>query len=293
VARGSNHEAAVLADAPLMIPAQYIMHDRGPSRDGIIGMSQLAWNRESIGVALAAEDHAARTFSQGARPSGVLEHPKTLSEPARKRLRADFEEMRGQAGALRTMLLEEGLSFKPITMSNRDVQFIEARQFSVMEIGRIFGVPPHKLGAEANARGSNVEQLEAQYVNATLMAHLERIEMLMNVRLLTSNERGKMFFEFDLSSLLRADMLGRYQAYAIGRQWGWLSVNDVLATENRNPVPDGDERLQPLNMVPLGTEPPKPSDPPAGDPKPGTTAPGIQPPGADAPPVPKPETPAP
>jgi hypothetical protein len=115
--------------------------------------------------------------------------------------------------------------------------------------------------------------------------------MLMNNRLLTANERGKMFFEFDLASLLRADMLGRYQAYAIGRQWGWLSVNDVLAKENANPVSDGDERLQPMNMVPLGTEPPKPSDPPAGDPKPATTAPGIQPPGATAPPAPKPETP--
>lgn len=276
VARGSTHEAAELADFPLMIPSQYIMHDRGPTRDGIYGQSVIGWARESIGLALAGEDHASRTFSSGARPSGILKHPKSLSDPARKRLKAEFDDYRGQSGALKTLLLEEGTDFMPVTMSNADVQFIESRRFQVEEIARLFQVPRTKLGDIENSRSNNLEQIEQQYVTTTLLAHLERSESLLNRRLLSSNERGKFFFEFDMTSLVRGSLKDRYAAYAVGRQWGWLSVNDILSRENMNPVEGGDDRLQPMNMVPLGT-PPGPHNTTDGA---SNTAPGTTPPGA-------------
>jgi HK97 family phage portal protein len=295
VARGSTHEAYELQDFPLMIPSEYIIHDRGPSRDSIYGLSVISWHREAIGLAIAGEDHASRTFSAGARPSGVLQHPKSISDPARKRLKAEFDDIRGQAGALKTLLLEEGLDFKPITMSNVDVQFIESRRFQVEEIARIFMVPRTKLGDVENSRSNNIEQIEQQYVTTTLLAHFSRIESLLNRRLLTAAERTKMFFEYDLTELVRGDMLQRYQAYAIGRQWGWLSPDDIRNRENMNPIPNGKGGvyLQPVNMVPLGTPPPDPTASKPNDAAPGSTAPGTQPPGATAPPTPKPETPQP
>lgn len=279
VARGNIHEQAELKDFPIMIPGQYVMHDRGPTRDGIYGNSVIGWARESIGLAIAGEDHAARTFSAGARPSGVLQHPKALSDPARKRLKAEFDDYRGQAGALKTLLLEEGTDFKAVTMSNVDVQFIESRKFQVEEIARLFQVPRTKLGDIENSRSNNLEQIEQQYVTTTLLAHLERIESLINLRLLSSVERAKMFFEFDLTALVRGDLKSRYDAYAVGRQWGWMSPNDIRSAENLNPIKNGDEYLQPVNMVPLGTPPGAHTT----DDAPGNTAPGTQPPGAPPP----------
>lgn len=285
VARGNMHEAAMLQKAPLLIPAEYILHDRGPSRDGLHGLSPIGWARESVGLALAGEDHASRTFSQGARPSGVLQHPKKMAPDVKLRLKTDFEEYRGQGGTMKTILLEDGLTFNPVTMSNLDVQFIESRKFQVEEIGRMFDMPHHKLGVVApGGRGASMEELEQAYVNSTLLRHLERIESVINRFVLTANERGKFFFEYDLTRILRGDLKKRYEAYAIARQWGWFSVNDVLQLENRNPVKNGDERLQPVNMVPLGTPPKLLAGPTDG--APGTTAPGTQPPGADGPPVP-------
>jgi HK97 family phage portal protein len=288
VARGNTHEAAELQDFPIMIPSEYVMHDRGPTRDSIYGQSVIGWARDSIGLAIAGEDHASRTFSSGARPSGVLQHPKSLSDPARKRLKAEFDEYRGQAGALKTLLLEEGTEFKPVTMNNHDVQFIESRKFQVEEIARLFQVPRTKLGDVENSRSNNLEQIEQQYVTTTLVSHLDRIEWQLNLRLLSSIERPKMFFEFDMTALVRGDLKSRYEAYAVGRQWSWLSVNDIRNKENLNPIPDGDEYLQPVNMVPLGTPPGDHTN----DSAPGNTAPGTQPPGAP-PPKPPPGNPDP
>jgi len=280
VARSSTHEYAELAGAPLMIPMQYVLHDRGPSRDGIHGLSPIAWARESIGLAIAGEDHASRTFSAGARPSGVLEYPKALKDDVKKRLKAEFEEYRGQQGALKTILLQDGMKFNPITMSNADVQFIESRRFQTEEIARLYDIPHPKVGIADPGRNV-ITDIQQYYANTTLLRHLERIESLLNTRLLTSVERKQYFFEFDLSSLTRADMKTRYEGYAIGRQWGWENSNTILAQEHRNPLgKDGDVYLQPANMVPLGTEPTKPA------PAPGTTAPGTQPPGATSGPEP-------
>lgn len=278
VSRGTNHDAALTEGYGFTIPGEYIIHDRGPTRDGVYGISPITEAREAIGLALAGEWHASRTFNSGARPSGVLQHPKTISKEAGDRLKAQFNDNYGGIdNVAKTLLLEEGLTFEPITMTNADSQFIESRRFQNKEIARIFRVPPYMIADLEGTTNSNVDAQDRQYVGATLMAHLRRIEDFLELHCLSETERERYFIEFDESELLRGDLKSRYEAYALGRQWGWLSVNDVRREERMAAVPDGDEYLQPLNMVPLGTAPAAPGDAKPGAPS--TTAPGTTPPG--------------
>lgn len=250
----NNIRAALLPDEVLYVP--------GLSFNGIRGYSLIHQARETIGLGLATEKHGATFFGNGARPGGVLKHPKAVSDPARKRIKADWEQLhRGLNRSQRIAILEEGVEYEAIGIPNGDAQFLETRQFEVVEAARWLRLQPHKLQEMSSATFSNIEHQSIEYITDTLRPWCVRWEQAALMRLLTSRERATLFPEHILEALLRGDIKTRYEAYAIGRQWGFESSNTILAKENRNSIgPQGDVYFAPLNMVPLDQLAPRDSD---------------------------------
>lgn len=237
-----------------------ILHIRAFSRDGIVGRSVIEVAREALGLALATQEHGARLFSNGATPGGVIEGPHMMEPDQHKRLAQSWNAAhRGLAQAHKVAILEHGFAFKPVGMPNTDAQFIEQRRFQVAEVARLFGVPPHMLGDLERATFSNIEHQSLEFVTHTMLPWARRWEQALRRDLLP---RGVHRARFSFTGLLRGDFKTRQDGYAIGRQWGWWSVNDILRMEDRNPIgPEGDIRLTPMNMTPsdqIGAPPEEP-----------------------------------
>lgn len=241
--------------------AQDILHVRTLSMDGVNGISPIAQLSNPVGLAMALEEYASRFFSNGAIPAIALEHPKTLSPTAIKNLRDTFKGLYGGLeNSHEVAVAEEGMQVKVLGIDPQKSQSIESRRFQIAEIGRIYRIPPHMMGDLERATFSNIEQQSLEFVIYTLMPWLEIWEQAVNRSLFAPAERRRYFAEHNVAGLLRGDIASRYAAYAVGRQWGWLSINAILRLENMNSVgPDGDTLLQPMNMVPLGTPPGDPS----------------------------------
>ena len=270
--------------------AEDILHLRGYTRTGLVGIDHAINSQETFALAIALQDNAAKFFGNGSKPGGVLEHPMVLGDEAATRLKKEFEDATGGANAYRLMVLEEGLKYAATRTDNKDSQFQEAREYQDLQICRIFGVPPHKVGITANMPRANIEEENIGFVTDTIRPECVNWEKKLNMMLLTDEERGQGYtFEFDLDSLMRGNTKERYESYQMGRNGGWLNANEIRRKERMNPIGDiGDLFLQPVNYVPLGTLPapmPAPAAPgdKGGDPTKGT---GVQP-GKQADPAPQ------
>jgi len=237
------------------LPREQVLHVAWMSADGIRGISPLSLAREAISLGLTLAEYGSQVFRNGARPGGVLKHPGSLSEQAYQRLKQSFEEQySGVANAGRTIILEEGMTWERISFPPEDAQFLQTRKFQITEIARIYRVPLHMINEMERATWGNVEHMALEFVQHTLRPWLVRWEQAINQQLLSTDERDQLFVEFLIDGLLRGDIESRYRAYAIGRQWGWFSINDIRAKENMNPVAGGDDYLSPLNMQVIGDE---------------------------------------
>jgi HK97 family phage portal protein len=241
-----------------IIPSIKCLHIPGLSLDGLYGKSIISQAREAIGLGLALEEFGAKFFGQGTQFGGFIEHPKTLGEKPEANLRAALKEKyQGISNAHRIIILEEGMKFSKNIIPPNDAQFLESRKFQKNEIAMVFNVSPHLIKDLDRATFNNIEHLGIEHVVYTLRPWCVRIEQVMTIKLLSESEKEQYFIEFLLDGLLRGDMASRYAAYAIGRQWGWLSADDVRALENMNPLPDeqGKKYLIPLNMIEAGESP--------------------------------------
>jgi HK97 family phage portal protein len=227
-----------------------IMHLRWLSDDGVNGMVPVELARDAIGLARACEIHGASFFGNGARPGVVLSTDSTISAEAAEALRNGWERMhRGSERSHRTAVLQGGL--KPIELGGgnmQESQFLETRRFAVEEICRIYGVPPHLVGDLTRSSFSNIEQQSLDFVTNGLMPWLRRIELAVGRDLITDDT---LFAEFDTRGSLRADAAGRGSYYNTLWNLGVLSVNEIRALENLNPVEGGDVRFVQLNMTTL------------------------------------------
>lgn len=245
-----------------------ILHCRDMTTNGINAMRPADTGREAIGLGLATEEFGARFFGNGAQPGAVLQHPGTLSPEAYARITKSWETRhQGLSNAQRIAVLEEGMSLETIGVDPDAAQFLETRKFQVREIARLFGVPPHKIGDLEQATFSNIEHQAIEFVTDAIRPTAENIEQRYGASLLSVDERRTYFVEHLIDALLRGDILSRYQAFGIARDKGFLSVDEIRAMENWNPLPDGLGQiyLQPLNMVAVGEEPAEPAAPEADD----------------------------
>ncbi len=228
-----------------------IFHIKGLSLDGVKGLSPIAQAREAVGLSLATEEYGAKFFGNGARPGGVLEHPGILKDP--EKLRESWNKVyQGTRNSHKVAVLEEGMKYHTIGIAPEDAQFLETRKYQVNEICRIFRVPPHLVGDLERATFSNIEHQSIEFVQHTIRPWLVRWEQAISRSLLDENERLLYFAKFNVDGLMRGDYKSRMEGYAIGRQNGWLSINDIRRLEDMSLVPKeqgGDDYLVNGNMT--------------------------------------------
>ena len=230
-----------------------VLHIPGLGFDGLVGYSPIAMAKNAIGMAIACEEYGAKFFANGAAPGGVLEHPGTIKDPAR--VRESWQHTFGGSGnANKIAVLEEGMKYTPIGISPEQAQFLETRNFQINEIARIFRVPPHMVGDLEKSSFSNIEQQSLEFVKYTLDPWIVRWEQSIMRSLLLQSEKKEYFVKFNLEGLLRGDYQSRMNGYAIARQNGWMSANDIRELENQDRIPaeeGGDLYLINGNMLPM------------------------------------------
>ena len=230
-----------------------MLHIRYRTRDGIVGVSPIQHARQSFGLALSQNDEAAAQSENAFRPSMILSFPQILNGDNKTAILDKFKaRFIGATKAGEPVILDGGADAKPISQSSKDAEFLESRKLSNLDICRIFSVPPSAVGITDNATYSNIGEESRALVVRCLAPWAKRIEQAMNSALLTPESRKVYFIEHDLAGLLRGDMEARYNAYRVGKEWGWLSANEIRAYENMPKIDGGDEYLSPLNMRPVG-----------------------------------------
>ena len=237
----------------VVLPAEDVLHIPGLGFDGLIGYSPIAMARNAVGMTLACEEYGASFFANGARPGGVLQHPGVLKDPAK--LRESWQAVYGGAANTgKVAVLEEGMTYQQIGIPPEEAQFLETRKFQVDEIARLYRIPPHMVGDLDKSSFSNIEQQSPEFVKYTLNPWVVRWEQALQKSLLLPEERKRYFIRFNVDGLLRGDYQSRMQGYAVGRQNGWLSANDIREMEDMNPIPaeeGGDTYLINGNMTKL------------------------------------------
>ena len=250
--RATQNDAVGAVGKTRVLMQGEVLHIRGLSSNGIVGFNPIEVEREAIGMGIAAQDYAARFWRNDSRPGGVLEHPGQLSEEAERAIRDSF--VKAQTGVHRhkPAVLAEGMKFNPIGVTNKDAQFLEIRQFSAVDVARIWRMQPHKIGILDRATFSNIEQQSIEFVVDTITPWLIRIEQAISRDLILA---PKVFFaEFLVEGLLRGDSAARASFYNTLIQAGVMTRNEARIRENLNPLPGLDAPLQPLNMVPASPE---------------------------------------
>ena len=249
----------------VFLPWRDMFHLKGPGDDQFFGLSVVQLAARTIGTGIAGDQLQANFVANGANLSGVLSHPKRLSDEARKNIKESWDAAyKGPKRAGKTALLEEGVTYTATSINPKDAEMLAARQFTVEDIASWFRVPPHKLMRLERATHGNVEQMGVEFVSDTIMPWAVRLESEADIKLLRLD---KQFTKLDLKTLMRGDMAGRGTYYQLMRNIGALSANDIRRMEDENPIgADGDKYVMQSAMTTLekiGEDPPAGAGEPA------------------------------
>ncbi len=233
-----------------------VLHIPNLSFDGIIGLSPITYAAKTIRLGLSYEQSQVELYRNAVNPSGTFTTPDTLSDESFDRLDENLK--KSYAGLTNTgkpMILEGGLEWKQMRINPTDAQLLENKYFSIEDIARIYRVPPHLIQDLRKSTNNNIEQQSLEFVMYTMLPIFKRFEDNINTQLLTLEEqKAGLYFEFKIASLLRGDAKSRAEAYAKGREGGYLSANDIRRLENMSVIDNGDIYLQPMNFKEAGTD---------------------------------------
>lgn len=230
-----------------------IWHLKAPpyTSDGIAGVPVIETSRNALAKAIAVDDYGARFFANGAVSGGIIKQDGTFeTDEMRDEFLASWRRARTGVNAHRDALLQFGFDYEASTAKNNEAQFLETLLDTSIAIARIWNIPPHEVGILEGAKFRNIEQQAIAFITKTMLPWFVLWEQRIAHDLILPSAAlpGEFFFEFNLAGLLRGDLKSRYEAYQLGRQGGWLSVNEIRRLENMNPIEGGDTFLEPLNM---------------------------------------------
>ena len=246
----NNNELFYQVDDSGVLDSSDVLHFKTLTDDGITGISPIDQCAKALKWSENLEEFGSTFFSNGAKPSSILQTDRALSDTALTRLKSSFANTYGKLkNSNSTIVLEEGLTFKPISISPEQAQFLASREFSISEVARIFRVQPHLLMDLTKSSFNNIEMQSQEFLTYTLMPYITRIEEEMNLKLFRTNELGKTFIEFNVNGLLRGDVKTRNEAYKSGITNGYMSINEVRRYENLNSIEGGDKHFMQLNMT--------------------------------------------
>jgi len=230
--------------------------------NGIVGLSPLSYARNSIGIAIAADNRVSKIYSNGAKPSGILTIDKTLTEPQRKQIRTAFAGLE-EGNEDKLFVLEAGMDYTQVSMSPQDIQLLDSRRFQIEDIGRFFGVPSILLNQTfgQSSLGSNVYEILSAFYKLNLRPYLEKFEASVPRWLMEPGDAAKYECEFDFdAALLRADLKTRMDANRIAVNSGQLTPNEARISEGRPALDGGDQLLIQGAMVPIQNAGQKPGE---------------------------------
>lgn len=232
-----------------------VLHVRALSSDGVAGRSVLTDARDTFGVALATQNHAARFWAGGGVPRVVLRHPKTIGKGSKNLEDSWSKNYGGGSDQSMVAVLEEGMDIETLSVTAEDAQFLQTRQFTRGEICGLFHVPPHMIGdtEKSTSWGTGIEQQTIGYFRHALLPLLVNLEHRFGRSLFVNPDRFGL--KFYTQGFMRGDAAARATYYWQMRQMGAASANDIRAWEDLNPIDNGDTYLQPSNLVPLGFTP--------------------------------------
>lgn len=229
-----------------------MFHVRGLTSDGIEGFSPLEAQADSIAEGLAAQRYSKKTLENDARPGGVLEWEGNFkSDEDREAFRKSWHAAQGGMNRGKTAVLERGMKWTEIGVSNTDLQLIDLRKLKAYDVAAIHRMPPHKVGLLDKATFSNIEHQAIEYATDTVHPWCENWEQELGMQLLLPEEQDEFYFKANLNALQRGDAKTRAEFYTRLFQAGALSPNDIRDYEDENPVDGGDRRFVPVNLVPL------------------------------------------
>lgn len=228
-----------------------VLHLPGMGWDGFTGYNPIRFAAQTLGNALAAERVAGALFGNGLNASGTIEHPGQLSDAAQERLVKSIDQRHGgPRKALRLLVLEEGMKFTKQTITPDEAQFLGSREFGVVDIARWARVQPRKLFASTGDSDTyqNVEHVNIEHATDALMPWCVALEQECDLKLFTEKEQQEYFTKHSFPALMRGDYLSRMRGFLIERTIGSLSVNEIRAFEERDPVDGGDD-YSPLRLA--------------------------------------------
>ena len=228
-----------------------IMHLRNFGTDGYVGLSTIKNARDTIGLALAMEEHGGGVFTNGATLGTIITTPNRLDEKAHALMSRQWNAAhRGAKKAHSTTILGGDVRVETLGMNNNDSQWIDARKLSKSEIATIFGIPDFMLNStdKSTTWGSGLEQLSRSFVRFTLQPRMSRIAQTLNHSLLADNEQQNTRFVFDTDQMTMGEFESRMTGYSTAIQAGVLNANEAREIEGRNPREGGEEYLKPMNM---------------------------------------------
>jgi HK97 family phage portal protein len=258
-----------------------MLHFAGLGFNGLTGYSPVTVARQSIGLTIGAEQFGASFYGNGAKPGGTLKIPEKLTPQAKSNIRNSINQVhQGSQAAHQLMILEEGVEFTATQIPQDDAQFIATRQFQIIEIARLFSIPPHKIGDYSESHLANVEEANLDYLTTTIAGWVRMLEAQYNWKLLSREERKQYVILHDFTALLRGNTAARATYYQTMRNMGCFSADDILRAEGLNPIgpsKGGDKYLVQMQYQPLEK---------AGEFKPGQVVPEPTPEPPPAPPPP-------
>ena len=241
-------------DGERIVDEKDMLHIRGFGGGKMHGMSVLAYGRQTLGIAQAANNSAGLIFKNGMRPSASLSYEKFLSDEQYQVIEDRIgDKYVGNLNSGRPFIAEGGAKFESIHISAEDAQLLQTRGFSVEEICRLFGVPPFMVGhsEKSTSWGTGIEQQLLGFTKFTLNPFLNRIGQSLSKQLLSPIERTKLKIILDLEELLKTDTKARGEYYKTMILIGAMTQNEVRARENLAPIAGGDIARIQIQYTPL------------------------------------------
>lgn len=245
------------------IPQEDICHYKGPSDDGIHGQSVLTHAAITIQAGLAAQDYNRAFYESGGQPSGILTIDGDFSgyvldpegnptdKTQKDAVREEWEKVHsGAANSHKIAVLDYGMKYQALSISQKDAMFIEQQSQTVEDIARYFMMPLYKLQSGKQSYNSN-EQNAIEYMGR-LQPRVSQMEEEQTWKMLSMDDiRNGLEIRSNMMALLRSDQKSRAEYYRIMRQEGAYNINDIRALEDMPDVEGGDEHAVSLNFIPL------------------------------------------
>ncbi len=230
--------------------ARDIFHVSGFSRDGLQGLNPIAYARDALGGAISTSDHTSRFWNKGGRPSTVLSTEQKVGPDDKKRIRADWQNLYAGPDGDMVAVLDQDLKAAFLSHDMRQSQFIETRQFQVVDLARVWGVPPHLIFDPSKATFGNIEQQSLEFVIYHLGPHYARVAQAATKAFAAEGH----YFEHLTDALVKGDLKSRMEAYWQQRQAGMVNANELRRRENLPDIagPAGSDYWMPGNMLVAG-----------------------------------------